>query len=62
MEFHRHLKQARFCNDDFDDLAAYYYKSRYEDAPRDEPREHGFLKRIREFRKTRTGNNPDRSH
>jgi hypothetical protein len=58
MEFHRHLKQARFCNDDFDDLAAYYYKSRYEDGPRDEPREHGFLKRIREFRKARTDRLP----
>ncbi len=58
MEFHRHLKHSQFCGDDFDDLAAYYYKSRYEDAPQDATRERGFLKRVREFRKTGTGHSP----
>ncbi len=51
MDFHRHLKYSQFCDDHFDDLVAHYYKSRYEDAPKDEPSEHGFLKRIREFGK-----------
>lgn len=51
MEFQRNLKQSGFCDDDFDDLAAYYYRSRYEDAPRDRSDEHRFLKRIREYRK-----------
>ncbi len=53
MEFHKQLKHSRFCSDDFDDLAAYYYKSRYEDAPQDVPREQGFLRRIRDFRNRR---------
>jgi len=51
MEFHRHLKQAGFCHDDFDELTDYYYLSRYEDAPQDRASERRFLKRIREFRK-----------
>ena len=50
MEFHRRLKHLQFCGDDFDELTAYYYKSRYEDAPQDESKEQGFRKRIREFR------------
>ena len=50
MEFHRCLKRAQICSDDFDDLVAYYYRSRYEDAPLDGPIEHGFLKHIQEFR------------
>jgi hypothetical protein len=51
MEFHHNLKQSGFCDDDFDDLAAYYYKSRYEDVPRVRSDERRFIKRIREFRK-----------
>lgn len=51
MEFHQYLKNSGFCDDDFDDLAAYYYKSRYEDVPRDRSDEHRYIKRIREFRK-----------
>lgn len=54
MEFHRQLKRSKFCDDHFDDLTAYYYKSRYEDAPQDESSEQGFLKRIREFRKSKS--------
>ncbi len=57
MEFHRDLKQSRFCNEDFDDLADYYYRSRYEDAPLDESIERRFLKRIRQFRKAKAGEN-----
>ncbi len=53
MEFHRDLKKARFCNEDFDDLTDYYYRSRYEDAPLDESIERRFLKRIRQFRKAK---------
>jgi hypothetical protein len=53
MEFHRRLKHFQFCSDDFDELTAYYYKSRYEDSPRNEPKEQGFRKRIRDFAKTR---------
>ena len=52
MEFHQHLKRSRFCDDHFDDLVVHYYKSRYEDAPKDESGEQGFIKRIREFGKT----------
>lgn len=51
MEFHRGLKQAGLCHDDFDELTDYYYKSRYEDAPPDRPSERRFLKLIRRFRK-----------
>ncbi len=53
MEFLRHLKRSRFCDDDFDDLADYYYKSRYADAPRNDSSEQEFFKRIQEFRKAR---------
>ena len=55
LEFHRSLKQARFCKDDFDDLTDYYYRSRYEDAPLDESIERRFLKRIQEFQKNNAG-------
>lgn len=54
MEFHRILKHSQFCNDEFDDLAAYYYQSRYENAPQDDRSENGFIKRIREFGKAKT--------
>ncbi len=53
MEFHQRLKHAQFCNEHFDDLADYYYKSRYEDAPKNESIERRFLKRIREFWKSK---------
>jgi len=54
MEFHQHLKHSQFCNDDFDDLVAHYYKSRYQDAPHNESSEHGFLTLIRKFGKTKS--------
>lgn len=57
MEFYRSLKQARFCKDDFDDLTDYYYRSRYEDAPLDESIERKFLKRIRQFSRTKASEN-----
>lgn len=50
MEFHRDLKQVRFCHDDFNELIDYYYKSRYEDAPLNRSSERRFLKLIRTFR------------
>ncbi len=60
MDFHRRLKHSQFCDDHFDDLADYYYKSRYEDAPLDKLSEHDFLKRIHEFWKAKTQKTEDK--
>ena len=57
MEFHRDLKQARFCDDDFDELADYYHRSRYADAPEDPAIERRLLRHIRQFRKARADGN-----
>ena len=57
MEFQRYLKHSQFCNDNFDDLADYYYRCRYEDAPQDELSERRFLKRIRQFWKAKASEN-----
>lgn len=47
------MKAKSIYHPEFDDLAAYHYQVRYEDAPAEMERETGWLKLIRDFRRDR---------